>query len=207
VQALAFFVELAATTPVTPGLTNLLSYYRTLDATTTATPEISQLRDFFEPVAATTTVTPALGLQFTKKITMDATTTVTPDLQYNAGATEITMDATTTVTAAMTDQLIFYRGIEATSTVTPEISRQGSFFRLLSAVTTILVSPLNPGDGQYAYRLAAADLHGDALWKFVQQNESEYTADELVGALNELNATYGIEYEEARETYLAAAEA
>jgi len=49
----------------------------------------------------------------------------------------------------------------------------------------------------------AATLHGDALFDWLYQNvSSSFTSLELVGALNELNGTEGVEYAEARGTYL-----
>lgn len=47
------------------------------------------------------------------------------------------------------------------------------------------------------------ELHGDALFEYILANETLTVTDtELVGALNELNGTSGIEYAEARGTYL-----
>lgn len=46
-------------------------------------------------------------------------------------------------------------------------------------------------------------LHGDALFTWILENESLTVTDtELVGALNELNGTNGVEYAQARATYL-----
>jgi len=47
-----------------------------------------------------------------------------------------------------------------------------------------------------------ADLHDDALLAYLIENET-VTSGEVVGALNELNSTTGVEYVLARDTYLA----
>lgn len=47
------------------------------------------------------------------------------------------------------------------------------------------------------------ELHGDALFAYILANEELTVTDtELVGALNELNDTEGVEYAQARATYL-----
>lgn len=49
----------------------------------------------------------------------------------------------------------------------------------------------------------AAELHGDALFEYILEYGALTVTDtELVGALNELNGTTGVEYAQARATYL-----
>lgn len=54
------------------------------------------------------------------------------------------------------------------------------------------------------YELAdPTGLHGDALFNWLQVAEAgNFTSLEVVGALNELNGTTGVEYSQARATYL-----
>ncbi len=49
---------------------------------------------------------------------------------------------------------------------------------------------------------AALGLHQDALYGWMLRNASTFASREVVGALNELNSTSGIEYWEARQTFL-----
>ncbi len=135
------------------------------------------------------------------QITLAVTSSMATDVAMKRSLFR-TLAATTTITPSIAQRYKAIRAISATTVLAPVIARRNKFF-IAFAIDMLMVVGSLPAGGGIA-RAIAEKFHDDALMRFLLDNDAAlFTSVEVVGALNQINGTHGIEYWAARKTYLA----
>jgi len=173
-------------------------YTEALAAATTITAVITNKNKFVRTLAATATSTVALARKLSLKMTIPATTTIAAAITQNNLLFTKAVAAVTTFTAGLALKYMPKRSVAALTVITPTLSKYSKLYKTLAVSVAFALGQLPAGG---VSRLVASIFHDDALMRYLLDNDA-FTSIEVVGALNQINGTAGVEYWEARKTYL-----
>ena len=125
---------LAATSTMSPVIAKLATYYRTIAASSAMTAVVGKVATFYRTLAATSSMTAAVARRMYQ--TVAATSTMVADLTKGL-VQGITIAATSTMTAAITDVFTAVRSLNVSSTMTSVLAKAATFYRTVAASTTL----------------------------------------------------------------------